>query len=609
MSGFFGTIHTGSPPPAPELLEEISTLLTSRGPDATQIITQPNASFVFSFLRTGPAPQSNSQPTSIDGQTWLIGDVRLDARDDLRRKLEQHGASIPTSATDEELILHAWHPLGETAFPPLLGDFSFALWDSASHRLIAVRDLLGLKPLFYAQISNCFYFSNTLAALRLIPGIPDTLDPLFIADFLLQEWSADPDRTAFQRVRRLPPGHLLQFADGEVQVRRYTGLSIEPPLLLKHPNDYLDQFRVLLDQAIADRLPHAPTAIFMSGGLDSTSIAAIAVTNAQSQNQALDLHAYTAQYKPLFQDEEDHYARLVAEKFSIPLDVSSPATSLPYEGFDSLRLPEPCHDPFLLANARSYHRIGARSRVLLSGYGGDDVLIGQAWAHLVYLFRQREFVSIARAFGGYILKHRRIPPLHGGFRARFRRWTGRDHPTEKFPPWMAPEFVRRYQLRERWAMLERANDSSHPLHPGGYAGLNSNFWSMTFEQEDYAFTGASLELRAPFLDQRVLRFLLRLPPVPWCMDKQILRDAMRNLLPEEVRLRPKTGLSADPVQIFVEAGKWQPALTNPAQRLHEFVNAAHLCISLQKSSDLWYDLRPVSLDLWLKGIEKPPPIR
>src|SRR6476661_3422347 len=106
MSGYAGIISPDNAPPDRDLLDCMAAALAFRGPDATHITTQPGAAFVFTFLRTGPAPQSPQQPTTIDGRVWLIGDVRLDGRDDLRRKLEQHGASLPPTAADEELILH-----------------------------------------------------------------------------------------------------------------------------------------------------------------------------------------------------------------------------------------------------------------------------------------------------------------------------------------------------------------------------------------------------------------------------------------------------------------------------------------------------------------------
>src|SRR5438067_701845 len=101
MSGYAGIISADNAPPDRDLLGRMAAALAFRGPDATHITAQSSAGFVFTFLRTGPAPQSSQQPVTLDGRIWLIGDVRLDGRDDLRRKLEQHGASIPSMVTDE----------------------------------------------------------------------------------------------------------------------------------------------------------------------------------------------------------------------------------------------------------------------------------------------------------------------------------------------------------------------------------------------------------------------------------------------------------------------------------------------------------------------------
>ena len=209
-------------------------------------------------------------------------------------------------------------------------------------------------------------------------------------------------------IHRLPPGHLLHFADGEVQVRRYTTLPIEPPLLLKHPQEYVDQFRTLpikpspIVSQRAHRHPHERRPRFHQHRCHRGHECSIA-------RSPLNLRAYTTDYKPLFPDEEDYYADLVAEKFSIPLDVSLPRHVTPLR---RLRFPAPTRTvprSLLRTNRHHYRRIAAHSRVLLSGYGGDDILIGQAWPHLLHLFRQRKFGQHRPIFGGYILKHRRSP--------------------------------------------------------------------------------------------------------------------------------------------------------------------------------------------------------
>ena len=135
---------------------------------------------------------------------------------------------------------------------------------------------MGARPFFYAHAGGQIVFSNTLEALRLAPDVSAKLDIHFIGDFLLQSWCPDAERTAFLDIRRLPAGHALKYSNGELSVRRYATLPIEEPLFLKRREDYVEEFRDHLEQAIRDRLPAGPAGIFMSGGLDSTSVAAVA---------------------------------------------------------------------------------------------------------------------------------------------------------------------------------------------------------------------------------------------------------------------------------------------------------------------------------------------
>ena len=608
MSGFAGMISTEGATPDPCLLERMAAGLGFRGPDATGIWSQPGAGFCFTFLQTGPAPQSSIQPCSLDGRVWLLGDVRLDGREELKRELEQSGESVPLNATDEELILRVWRLWREGGLERLLGDFSFALWDGAARELLCVRDLMGVRPFFYTRSGSWFIFSNTLEVLRLAPGVSSALDPLFIGDFLLQEASSDPAKTVYKDIRRLSPGHWLKYSGEALSVRRYTALPIEEPLWLRRPEEYVERFQFLLNQTVRDRLPHGPSAIFLSGGLDSTSLAAVATKIATNSGTPGLLRAFTVDCRPLFRDEEGILATLMGQFLGIDTQVISLASSLPYEGWGErwLHTPEPTHDPFLAVGRVQYRQVSSLARVAFTGYGGDDLLTGQAWPFLVYLLRRGQFGTIAKNFGTYFLKYRRIPPLRGGFRTRLRHWMGRSEAPTEFPPWLQPHFVEQQHLRERWLELQQPSATEHPLYPIGYAGLSSASWSCTHETQDAAWIGVPVESRAPLLDLRMLRFLLRIPPVPWCMEKDLLREAMRGMLPEEIRLRPKTPLLAEPLDSFLENNYWSPfTLPEPAAEVHLYVDWPKVGANLAtaRGSTLWSGLRPVSLSYWLKSIE------
>jgi asparagine synthase (glutamine-hydrolysing) len=607
MSGFAGVVGGDGAIPESRLLEQMSAKLAFRGPDATQVSTQEGAGFCFTLLRTGPAPQMAMQPCSLDGRIWLLGDVRLDGREELHRRLEEQGDSIRPEVTDEELILHAWKQWGEASFERLIGDFAFAIWDGTERSLWCARDLLGIRPFFYAHAGNCFFFSNTLDALRAAPEVPTALDLGFVGDFLLQGFCQDGERTAFRGIRRLPQGHFLKFSSGDVRLCRYASLAVEEPLQLQ-PAEFVEQFRGLLEQAVRDRLPQGPVAIYMSGGLDSTSVAAHAARIAKEGGSGRELRAYTVDFRPLFEDDEASYASRAAQHLGIPWEVHSIGAASPFASWEieNLQQPEPSHEAFVLPDLELCRLISARTRIVLSGDGGDDVLTGQAWPYLKYLLRRRQFGAIVKAFGGYVLKNGRIPSLHGGFRTRLKRWIRRADTMEGYPGWLNPDFEREQYLRDRWVELQEFQQTTHPLHPVAHASLNSPYWAYVLEEADAAWTGVPLERRAPFLDLRLVRFLLRVPPVPGCMEKQLVREAMQGVLPDEVVFRKKTPLRREPFEVFTRERGWRPQVPQPTERVGEFVDWDKVSATLRNGlgSSLWVDTRPISLDHWLKGVEK-----
>jgi asparagine synthase (glutamine-hydrolysing) len=608
MSGFAGIVHADGGTPDLKLIERMAEALAFRGPDATQIWTRPGAGFCFTLLRTGPSPQAAAQPYSLDGRVWLLGDVRLDGREELLRKIEQHGEKASAGATNEELILRAWRQWAEKSFEALLGDFAFALWDAEARQLWCVRDLMGARPFFYAHTRGQFVFSNTLDVVRVVPEVSAKLDPHFIGDFLLQSWCPDAERTVYTDIRRLPAGSVLLFSNAEFAVRRYASLPIEEPLSLKRREDYVEEFRGHLEQAVRDRLPAGPAGFFMSGGLDSTSVAAMATRVQVSRGIQDSLRAYTVDYTPLFEDEEGAFATKVAQHLGIPIDILAGAYSSPFAGWEEalVSTPEPCSEPFFALHVEHYRQVAQRARVVLSGDGGDDILTGRAWSYLVYLLKRGRLATLAAAFGRYAVRHGRLPPLRAGIRSRLRRWMGRAQVEPGYPEWLEPGFETDLHLRDRWRELQRPAKMVHPLHPQGYAALTAAFWPSVFEVEDAGWTGTTVETRAPLFDQRLLRFLLRVPPVPWCMHKELLREAMRDLLPEEVRVRKKTPLRGDPLQLHAEKNGWKAALPDGAcERLSKFVNCRMLSATSRPALglSLWADLRPIGLDYWLKSVE------
>lgn len=605
MSGIAGIVHADASPVDARLLDRMATHLEFRGPDARQIWSRGGVGFCHTLLRTGPHPRPEAQPCTLDEKVLALADVRLDARDNLIAELRARQRRVSAEITDVELILHAWGVWGEKCVEHLHGDFALAIWDAPTRSLWCARDPMGARPFFYASLGNAFVFSNTPDCVRLHPDVSDALNPRAVGDFLLAAWNPDPATTIFRDVTRLPAGHVLTLREGLVRLGRYWTLPIEEPLRLPQPEDYIESFREILRRAVKDRLPEERAALRMSGGLDSTSVAATAKRVSGERNRPCSLRAFTVDYAPLFADEEGDYAEVAARYLGIPLEVLTCADSPPYERWDepNFHPPEPCHEPFLASYVSLVRQERMHAPVALSGEGGDAILDGQAWPYLLYLLKPGRTGTLIREFGGFLLKHGRLPPLRGGFRARLQGLLRRGEEEDDFPPWVNPTFERVFGLRERWHELQKPPVAEHPTHPRAYASLTSNHWPNLLESEDAAWTRIPLEVRAPFLDLRMVRFLLRVPPVPWCAEKHLVRIAMHGQLPKAILTRPKTPLQGDPLVAHIRHKSWVPrAPETPVPGMEEFVDWHRVQAVLSSGSEatLWRDARPISFNYWLK---------
>jgi asparagine synthase (glutamine-hydrolysing) len=451
-------------------------------------------------------------------------------------------------------------------------------------------------------------FSNTLDALRSAPGFSRTLDENFLGDYLLVSWCPEPERTVYRDMKRLAPGHLLEFSKDGLAIRRVAQLPMEEPLQYKREDEYIENYRELLQRAVNDRLPNSASVVFMSGGLDSTTVAAVANRISREAANGGAITAQTIDYRPLFEDQEGEEARRVAEYLQIPFELLHGGECEPFSGWDIPRLPipEPQHEPFQALHVERYRRAAVGARVALSGDGGDDVLSGQAWPYLQFLFRKGKLFSAIGVLASHIWNTQTLPVLGLGIRSRIQNRFGAQKPAEPYPEWIACGFEKRLNLRKRFEELQEKPSSKHPTHPLAYAMLTGPFWPNVLEGEDAAWSGVAMETRAPLLDRRLVRFLLRLPALPWCMDKRLVRLAMRDFLPKATIERPKAPLAQDPLRLQVSQKKWNPLpLGELSAASKELVDVSRLenCIRLSTGDLLYSNLRPVSLDRWLKSVE------
>ncbi len=605
MSGIVGIFHTDGEPVTPSLLAGLTRFMAFRGPDARRVWSNGNVGFGHALLAATEESLTENQPCTLDGRIWITADARIDARSDLVGRLRSPGCPSPETLNDAELILAAYGEWGEACLDHLLGDFAFAIWDSRHQKLFCARDHFGVKPFYYARIGRLFLFSNTLNCLRCHPAVSEELHDPAIADFLLFGMNQDPATSSFADIQRLPAAHALLFSDGSLTVRRYWTLPVEGPLRYKRERDYVDHFLELLEKSVADRLRTDAVTVLMSGGMDSTSVAAIA---RKVSRPSLDLRALTIIYNELIPDDEQHFAASAADMLQMPVD---------YLAADNYQLYEGCtgpavwtSEPWDLAEKafeiEQYAMVERHGRVALTGQGGDPAFLPTDLEHLL---KGTPWWRAATDIVAYLWTRRRRPPL--GLRNTWARWTRKRQ--RQYPGWLHREFERRLRLRARWEDALRPKALIHPARPAAYASFTSpdhmSWWSYLFESYDAGFTRTPVEARHPILDLRLVRFLLALPPLPWCADKELLRAAMCGLLPEEARLRRKSPLAADPTerQLRDPGMAWIDDF-DPVPELADYVDrqAVPRITGDHVRHYSWIHLRPFDLNLWLRHLQSPP---
>jgi asparagine synthase (glutamine-hydrolysing) len=603
MSGIIGMVNVDGTPVDRALLCRMTDYLAFRGPDSQRVHAAHNAGLGHALLRITDESEREEQPFTLDGRTWIVADARVDAREDLLGALrEREPDRCAADAPDVELIARAYRAWGEDCVTHLLGDFTFAVWDGTRRRLFCARDHLGVKPLFYARRGQTVVISNTLDCIRLHPAVTNDLDDPAIADFLIFGVNQESDTTVFRDIRRLPPAHCITWSNETTRCRRYWTLPVEGPIHFKRASEYTDRFAELLRTAVRDRLRTRRVGVLMSGGIDSTALAAVALSVLRERSTGFALQAITSVYDRLIPDSERYYAGLVADHLGIPIryDVRDDETSIAQWDRVSVHTPEPVTNPPAFAAGIEFAKtMATRARVFLYGEGPDNALLYEWRSYLSHLVTGRRGALLVRALSNDLVMHRRVP-LWSSIRqiAGARRDRKRWH--ETFPGWLNDEFSARHTCKERWEVGQRLPASPHPVRPIGYAGFSAVHWQSLFEYCDLAGALSQSETRHPFLDLRLLRYMLALPAMPWCRNKLIIRRAMRTALPPEVLRRQKTPVreSADFKRVLACG---LPRMV-PSADLSRYVKPCKIPSAPASELELRAVLRPLGLNYWLQRL-------
>lgn len=613
MSGIISLVNLNNQPVSQSLLHRMTDYMEFRGPDARQTWHKDSVGLGHTLLRTTSEQERERQPFTLDERVWIVADVRLDGRKELVVALQARGRVIDENRPDVELLLHAYHVWDTACVEYLQGDFVFIIWDERQQKLFCGRDHFGILPFYYAQVNNTLICSNTLNCIRLHPGISTGLNQQAVGDFLTRGMNMEWSTTIFKDIKRLPSAHTLTLQVGKLNIQRYWQLPrVRPLIFYKHPQEYVEHFSELFEQAVSDRLRTSRVATHLSGGMDSTSIAAIANQVLLGRGKPCDFQAFTMRDR-LMMPEEDSYASMVAHYIGIPLneiDAEGKVGNVPTEKLQT-PLPEPYGIPEGNGGSDLTRRCADHARVVLTGFGGDPGLRFGEFDFVVW-WKHGLRREIFQVLGHHLRTHRfRKLYLRRG-RAYWRKITKQK---VEFPTWFNADFIKQQDLQQRY---DRINAESID-YVARYGMANTPFWSNIFEQADPGSTGIPIKSYYPFFDLRLVNFMVSVPPIPWLVDKNILRYSMKGKLPKAILARPKIVFKAP--SEYVQGMRssvelWAGDLLKNTPGLSEYVNTGELlnCLEseeidtqklmgLEKTLAVAYWLRSLQEDTRFDGVD------
>lgn len=559
MCGLVGRI--GDEAIDPELFGRMTDALTPRGPDGRGVAFLAGGRVALGHRRLAiiDLTDAGAQPmTNEDGRLRLVFNGEIYNHAELRETLVRCGHRY-ASATDSETILHAYEEWGPGCVHRFRGIFAFAIYDEKSRTLFAARDHVGVKPFYYLHDRETFLFASQPRALLADPEADRGIDPDAFLDFLA--YGVVPDsEAAYPGMRKLPPGHTLLYRNGRITLDRYWSVVSEPKIF-----DFDEARRELekqLEESIRTQLmSDVPVATYLSGGIDSSLLTAIA---AEASGTTLD--TLTVGFEERESDERP-YARLVSARFGTRTHESvltrDDAVALADEVVEAFDEPFGMGAAFpMLAVAKATRDAGLK--VVLSGDGADELFIG---------YRHYDELHARYKRCGRRTADRVRDPLRY---TAARLLTGPFDPLRYYRPHeaMLPDLVQRrlvphgrLEARRRppgWRAAKYFDRGLGAIDAARLFDLNGYLPDEILVKVDRTTMACGVEARVPFLDPKLIELALAVDTSVHYRDgqrKSLLKAAARRWLPDEVLTQRKKGFSI-PLHRWILAADWHGTLVD-----------------------------------------------
>jgi len=544
------------------LLKAMCDTMVHRGPDDEGYYFSNDSGISVGFghrrlsiidLKTGHQP-IHSEKKDI----WVIHNGEIYNFMELRDSLEKKG-HVFTTRSDAEVIVHAYEEYGEDVTHHLRGMFAFAIWDEGQKKLILARDRIGKKPLLYSQLNNKLVFASEFRALLKHPEIDREIDFEAIHHYLTYLCIPGP-LTAFRRIKKVPPAHILVYHNGKMRLKKYWELDFSKKIKISG-EEASEQISTLLKDAVKIRLTSdVPLGVLLSGGIDSSCVTAF-----MSQLQGKGVHTFSVGF-----DEEQFnelpYAKLIAGHFSTDHSENY-ITPNAMEVLPELveRYGEPFGDSSALPTYYLCKATSRKVKVALNGDGGDEVFGGYRRHLASYL--AESFAPAAKMINRSPLRaifnlfsDRPSTPNSPGNIRRFLDAVELDraHRHMRWIGFFSEEFKRKMYTDQFYNKVKTL-DSSIFLTDlfSKVDGLDSVDAALCIDtlfglqndllvKMDIASMANSLETRSPLLDQQLMEFLAFLPSDLKVRNlglKYIFKKSLKSFVPEKILKRPKKGFA------------------------------------------------------------------
>ncbi len=481
--------------------------------------------------------------STADGRFWIVYNGEVYNFKELRRGLESAGHSF-RSHTDTEVVLHLYVQHGPAMLSMLNGMFAIAIWDAATRTLFLGRDRLGVKPLYYWRTAEALMFASEEKAL-FVGGVPAVMNPGHAAELLSFRYVAG-ESTPFKAVSRLLPGHYLLWQGGKVQTVQWWNLArqlqVLPHLEVQDPGNW---FREMFDDSVSlRRISDVPLGVLLSGGLDSSAVAASLASQAPA-----GLNSFTVRFSEHAYDEGPG-AQSVASHLGLTYhELEIPPDQLLQRMEEAIWFnDEPlahASDPHLLGIARLAKPLVT---VLLSGEGSDEQLGGYVrYRPLLYPVALRTATALRALLPSFALAHQ-------GRLGKLSRMLGLGD-VDSFILYnsagLLPEDRRglgstsgeSFSYREKILAEARSAFPNDLMRQAMYYDQHT-FMCSLLDRNDRMTMAASVECRVPFLDYRIVEGVARFPTsflVTRKETKKVLREAFAPRLPDSLFRSPKWG--------------------------------------------------------------------